>query len=130
VSDDILTEKREEFSSEIARGFRRQGYWTLALFLILVCVVFFAGYVRSNDVEAQVRVTSKIAAEQSSTIEYLCETVSVMDLIIVQESRFLENASEGAQLGPNQREQLRERLATLDAAHFELTDQRACRGFQ
>jgi hypothetical protein len=124
----MMEAKRDEISSEFARGLRRIAYATLFLFLCwaITAVVIFA--IRARDIEQRVKETAALNARQAETIEYLCETVNVMDLIIVQEARYLKRSSRS--LGPNQRQLLRERLATLQAAHFELTDQRACRSFK
>lgn len=124
----MMNTKREEVSSETARAVRWLGYATGALIAVVVLAIVIGITIWQREQETRARAQDSLLREQRKAIEYLCETVTVMDLIIVQESQFLRRSAGKVGLGPNEKELLRERLATLEAAHLELTDQRACRG--
>jgi hypothetical protein len=129
VSDDNFAQQvRESLPSETARAVRWLGYATAALVLAVMLTAGLGWYFRQRDQNQRVKENAALIRQHEKTIEYLCETVNVMDLIIVQESLFLKRST--PEMGPNQRELLRERLATLETAHLELTQQRACESFR
>lgn len=129
--------------SGVAREFRVLGYWTLALFLLMVALGVGGALIRDHDVDARIKDNNELIDEQRRTnqrqrrtIRYLCQSTVLQDVTVVQQAGFLriilKNKKFGEFIGPNEREALNSRAATLEAIHDELSSQRAqraCKGF-
>jgi hypothetical protein len=118
--------------SSIANTLWRQGVYTAALFVAMIALGVAAYLIRNSDVEQRVRETASFIDRQEKQIAFLCETTTTLDILVVQEATFLrlllKNPESG--IGPNERRLLREREATLQTAHFELSDQQPCKDVQ
>jgi hypothetical protein len=68
-----LENERGQLTSEIARGLRRVGYATLALFVGMAAIVFIGIYIRSRDLQGQVRDNRNLIEQLRKQTTVLCE---------------------------------------------------------
>jgi hypothetical protein len=108
--------------------------WLGVIFVIVVMGA--AGFTlaheqqRTSDVALLATKNASLDIQQKRAIEYLCETINIFDIIILQESQEIKvRLKIDKTLTRNEQERLQNRNAILQVAHFELTDQRACRNF-
>lgn len=130
----------------VAHSQRVASIANVVMLAIVLATVIVGGAVayrwRTDDIEQRVRQNNRLTLaqqglikRQQQTINYLCQVTLLVDTGINQERVFwgllLDKPGFKAFIGPNERDLLRERQATLDTLHSELTFQRTervCRG--
>jgi hypothetical protein len=117
-----------DITREASTGFWRLALTVVAIYITIGVIVGVFVTVRNRDVQNQVDRLERVEKQRRAQIVFLCETVSVIDVLVVQQGQFLNRFVNAAGLTPRQVVLLLRMRDTLDVAHDELADQRACRG--
>jgi hypothetical protein len=115
--------ERPATTTEVSRQLRFIGYSTAALVLVLSLLVAGLFLLRDRDRDRQ-------QAVDRAALTYLCRTVAIQNVLLVQQIGALRLELVAGDLGPNERERTRGRLAALEVLHAELSDQRPCQEVQ
>jgi hypothetical protein len=115
--------ERPATTTEVTRQLRFIGYSTAALVLVLSLLVAGLFLLRDRDRDRQ-------QAQDRAALTYLCRTVAIQNVLLVQQIGTLRLELVAGELGPNERERTRSRIAALEVLHDELSDQRPCQEVQ
>jgi hypothetical protein len=132
-----MNSKAPPTAESVVRTFRVNAIAIAIAMAVLGVMVVTVYTIRDHDLDKQLRENRAINERQAQTIRYLCESVILQDVTVVQQAAFLRivlnNQKFASLTGPHERDLLRQREAALQAVHDELSSQRAqraCKDFQ
>lgn len=107
--------------------------WLIVAWCLIVVTITLLWRNSRADVDRNARVIAaqrQLIANHRRATQFLCSTISTLRILIVQEKATLQIQLSTQRMSHAAREQLATRVATLQVAQYELSNQRPCKEVQ